>query len=138
MKDKTLPKYHQITCGFLSLWYAGIAVPMLLDPGGWYASTPGVPSTGPMNSHFIRDIGAAFLMTGMAFGIATRSSANWAAVAIGAVFPTIHGGIHAFDLLSSHSHDSAATDFFGVVMPGALSFLLALQAITRELKKEKI
>ena len=138
MTDKTLPNYHRITCGFLGLWYAGIAVPMLLDPGGWYASTPGVPSTGPMNSHFIRDIGAAFLMTGIAFAIATGRSASWAAVTIGAIFPTIHGGIHAFGLLIGHSHDSATTDFFGVVMPGALSFLLALQAITRELKKEKI
>ena len=29
---------------------------MLLAPGAWYASVPGVVSTGPMNPHFIVDI----------------------------------------------------------------------------------
>lgn len=137
MKDQTLPGYHRIICGFLGLWYAGIAIPMLFDPAGWYANTPGVPSTGPMNGHFIRDIGAAFLMTGVAFAVAVRRNAGWAAVVIGSIFPTIHGGIHAVGLLAGHSHSSAMTDFFGVVLPGVLAFLLAIQAVIHETRKEK-
>ena len=38
---------------------------MLADPGHWYEHLPaGVPDTGPLNAHFVRDIGCAFLTMG--------------------------------------------------------------------------
>src|SRR4029077_17484094 len=40
---------------------------MLADPEGWYHGLPaGVPHTGPLNEHFVRDIGAAFTVMGVA------------------------------------------------------------------------
>jgi hypothetical protein len=39
---------------------------MLFDGATWYASVPGVVETGPYNPHFVQDIGAAFLVAGLA------------------------------------------------------------------------
>ncbi|HVY56846.1 MAG TPA: hypothetical protein VHA77_03260 [Xanthobacteraceae bacterium] len=40
---------------------------MLFDPAGWYGLVPGVPETGPFNPHFVRDIGCAYLVAGVAW-----------------------------------------------------------------------
>jgi uncharacterized protein YjeT (DUF2065 family) len=37
---------------------------MLAVPAAWYAIVSGVTNSGPLNAHFIRDIGAAFLVAG--------------------------------------------------------------------------
>jgi hypothetical protein len=48
---------------------------MLLDPAGWYALAPRVPETGPLNPHFVRDIGCAYILTGFALaGLAFTSA----------------------------------------------------------------
>jgi hypothetical protein len=39
---------------------------MLGDPAAWYAAVPGVPMTGPLNPHFVRDIGCAYCVAGAA------------------------------------------------------------------------
>ena len=41
---------------------------MLVAPGPWYEAVPGVTGTGPFNSHFIRDIGAAYLACAAGLG----------------------------------------------------------------------
>ena len=38
----------------LGLFYLVNGAWMILAPNGWYAATPGVSATGPMNPHFIR------------------------------------------------------------------------------------
>ena len=50
-------------------WMLGVlavanGVFMLVAPAAWYAIVPGVPDSGPLNAHFVRDIGAAFLVAG--------------------------------------------------------------------------
>jgi hypothetical protein len=37
---------------------------MLAVPAEWYAIVPCAQNSGPLNAHFIRDIGAAFLVAG--------------------------------------------------------------------------
>jgi hypothetical protein len=54
-----------VTIG-LGLALAANGLLMLLDPAGWYALAPGVPETGPLNLHFVRDIGCAYILTGLA------------------------------------------------------------------------
>src|SRR5262245_21152199 len=40
---------------------------MLADPVHWYENLPaGVPDFGPVNEHFVRDIGCAFMVLGLA------------------------------------------------------------------------
>src|SRR5262245_31960655 len=50
-----------------ALVLAATGLHMLIDPAGWYGIVPGVPDTGPLNPHFVRDIGCAYLMSGVAF-----------------------------------------------------------------------
>ena len=39
---------------------------MLADPAGWYTTHPAaVPDFGPLNEHFVRDIGSTFTMLGI-------------------------------------------------------------------------
>lgn len=54
-------------------WYGGLGLVsllnglwMLIDPSTWYLQIPaGVPDTGPLNNHFVHDIGVVFLLTGL-------------------------------------------------------------------------
>ncbi len=123
------PAWQRITSGALAVFFLAIAARMLSDPVDWYSATPGVSSTGPMNSHFIRDIGAAFLMSGAAFAFCTRKTSSWELAAVGAIFPGIHGGIHLSDLLTGHSHGSVATDIFGVIAPGTVAMAIAIASV---------
>lgn len=135
MTEYQTPKWQRLAGALLALLFILIAVQMLFQPEDWYKNTAGVPETGPMNAHFIRDIGAAFLMSGAAFALFAIRKISWEVVAVGAVFPGIHGGIHAYGLLVGHSHASLAVDFFGVVVPGLLAALLALLVGHQQTKK---
>src|SRR3546814_10696182 len=46
---------------------------MLAKPLDWYVFVPTVVTTGPPNAHFIRDIGLAYLGSGLILLYATRS-----------------------------------------------------------------
>jgi hypothetical protein len=48
----------------LGLGLAANDLAMLADPADWYAIVPGVIDTGSLNPHFVRDIGAAYLVCG--------------------------------------------------------------------------
>ena len=62
---------------------------MLLAPASWYHGLPAeVPDTGPLNPHFVRDIGAAFATIGAAFCVAAERRAKEAADAEGAPAPS--------------------------------------------------
>ncbi|MGH0036067.1 MAG: DUF4345 family protein [Myxococcota bacterium] len=72
---------------------------MLLDPGHWYEHLPaGVPDTGPLNAHFVRDIGCAFVAVGAALVAAWRRPA-WRAplTATAAAFFVMHALLHVHD-----------------------------------------
>src|SRR5207249_4706870 len=73
---------------------------MLVAPASWYHGLPAsVPDTGPLNPHFVRDIGAAFITIGVALCIAApgarrhpavlRAPAHWAVDFPGVFLPAI-------------------------------------------------
>jgi hypothetical protein len=80
-------------------WIIGAALAanglfMLADPAARYAAVPGVTLTGPLNPHFVRDIGSTYIVAGAslaAFAINARARA--AALAAGA-FLTLHALVH--------------------------------------------
>jgi hypothetical protein len=102
---------------------------MLASPDAWYAAVPGVRDTGPLNHHFIADIGLAFLASGagLALGALRRSWAAAAAVA-GATWPLLHAGLHVSGWLI-HGFPSAGpvivSELVGVVTIGLLGAGLA-------------
>lgn len=88
----------------LGLGLAGNGIWMLLSPESWYPLIPGVTHTGPLNVHFVRDIGCAYGLCGcalMALAIAPSPvrPAAWLAVA----FLLMHAGVHIADTLTGRS-----------------------------------
>jgi hypothetical protein len=73
---------------------------MLWSPLGWYQAVPTVKFTGPPNSHFIRDIGLAYLTCAALLGFAAvRPAMRWLAAAAGGLWLSLHGGLHIWEVL---------------------------------------
>jgi hypothetical protein len=97
---------------------------MLVAGSPWYASVPGVAETGPYNPHFVLDIGAAFLVAGLALGVRAWRPAYWPAGVAGAGFLAAHALIHLAMIVTGHDHH-AGFDLFAVVLPSALALYSA-------------
>ena len=93
---------------------------MLLAGAAWYESVPGVSETGPYNPHFIQDIGAAFLVAGLALAARVWRPQYWPAAVAGAGFLVAHALLHLAMIVSGHDH-YVAFDLIAIVLPSALA-----------------
>ena len=104
---------------------------MLFAPQPWYHAVPGVADTGPLNLHFVRDIGCAYLVA--AAGLAWRAvepTRGAGAALLGAAFLAMHAGVHiAETLLGICGWGALLRDVPGVVLPafGALALAWPLK-----------
>lgn len=70
------------------LFHAANELFMLAAPNAWYAAVPGLPHSGPANHHFIRDIGIAFLTSGIGLALGAGKGRRAGALTLaGAAFP---------------------------------------------------
>jgi hypothetical protein len=102
---------------------------MLAAPENWYLHLPaGVPDTGPLNVHFVRDIGAAFCTIGLALCVAAPQALRHRGVILAAtVFFGLHAAIHVADMLSGRLHHTHwLIDFPGVFLPAIIFSVLCL------------
>ena len=102
---------------------------MLLAPESWYVHLPAaVPDTGPLNVHFVRDIGAAFSTIGVAFCVAaTHAPARRGVLFAATLFFTLHAVVHVADMLTGRLHHTHwAIDFPGVFLPAIILSVLCL------------
>ena len=110
----------------LGLLLAATGVFMLVDPAAWYGAVPGVAMTGPLNPHFVRDVGCAYLATGAAliwFAVDRRARA---AAFAGGVFLALHALVHLADAASGReSAHGLVDDLLPVFVPPALVLWLA-------------
>lgn len=93
----------------------------------WYGAVPGVMATGPYNAHFVRDVGAAYLVAaaGLAW-FAWRPERGWAALVAGAAFLLLHAGVHVFDATcSADPLRDVIRDFPGVYLPALAAAAIA-------------
>ena len=90
----------------------------------WYASVPGVSETGPYNPHFVQDIGAAFLVAGLALAARAWRPAYWPAAVAGSAFLAAHALIHLVAIVTGQDHHTAI-DLIAVVLPSALALYSA-------------
>jgi hypothetical protein len=97
---------------------------MLFAGPSWYASVPGASETGPFNPHFVDDIGAAFLVAGLALAARVWRPAYWPAAVAGAGFLAAHALIHLVTIAAGHDHH-AAFDLAAIVLPSALALYSA-------------
>lgn len=113
----------------LGLTNVGNGLWMLLVPEHWYLHLPaGVPDTGPLNVHFVRDIGAAFLTIGIVFCVAAPDAPRRRGVVLGAgLFFVLHALIHVLDLTTGRLHaEHWLIDLPGVFLPAILLVVLSL------------
>lgn len=72
---------------------------MLVKPLDWYVFVPTVVTTGPPNAHFIRDIGLAYLGSGLILLYATANPIRrWRAAVVGGLWLTFHGLLHIYEV----------------------------------------
>jgi hypothetical protein len=99
---------------------------MLFGPVAWYAIAPGVQSTGPLNQHFVRDIGAAYLVTGGAliwFALEVRARA---AALAGGAFLALHALVHLGDAIAGReSITHALADLPSIYLSAAVALWIA-------------
>ena len=113
-------------------WFAAIlavfnvtnGLAMLFAADNWWRSVPGVPETGPFNPHFVQDVGAAFLIAGLALAARAWRPALWPAAVAGSGFLAAHAAIHLIMIASGHDHH-AVTDLAIIILPAALALYSA-------------
>lgn len=72
---------------------------MLVKPLDWYLFVPTVVTTGPPNAHFIRDIGLAYLGSGLVLLYAAANPVRrWRAAIVGGLWLTLHGLLHIYEV----------------------------------------
>jgi len=72
---------------------------MLVKPLDWYVFVPTVVTTGPPNQHFIRDIGLAYLGSGLILLYATANPIRrWRAALVGGLWLAFHGALHIYEV----------------------------------------
>lgn len=102
---------------------------MLAAPAHWYATLPAaVPDFGPLNEHFVRDIGSAFTMLGLAllWG-AGRVAVRVPVLALVTLFNAFHALVHVWDTsrgLVGPEH--WGIDFPAVYLPTIILVILTL------------
>ena len=104
---------------------------MLADPAGWYANLPAaVPDTGPLNTHFVRDIGSAFAVMGAALVLAAlRPALRAPMLGVVSLFYVMHALVHVTDTLAGRLPGSHWTiDLPGVYVPALLMVALTVAA----------
>ncbi len=100
---------------------------MLTDPLGWYQMVDTVKFTGPPNLHFMRDIGLAYGVSGVALGYAALNlRGRWGAALLGAFWLGAHGALHLYEVLVG----ICASNIFWSDVPGVMGPpLLALLGV---------
>ena len=97
---------------------------MLFAGSVWWESVPGVSDTGPFNPHFVQDVGAAFLVSGLALAARAWRAAYWPAAVAGAGFLLVHAAIHLAMIVGGHDHHAAA-NLATVILPAVLALYSA-------------
>jgi hypothetical protein len=119
---------RRVVASGLALFLGANGMAMLFAGLWWYAVVPGVTATGPYNPHFVRDIGAVYLVVAAsAAWYAWKPREGWAALAASGLFLTLHSAVHVFDAAcGTKPLQDLARDFAGVFLPAIL--VLALVA----------
>src|ERR1700760_1642493 len=109
----------------LGVFNAANGLAMLFAGPIWWNSVPGVPDTGPYNPHFVQDVGAAFLVAGLALAVRAWRPVYWPAAVEASGFLVAHDLIHLVMIAGGHDHHAGA-DLATVIVPAALALYSSL------------
>ncbi|HVM95040.1 MAG TPA: hypothetical protein VMT89_01570 [Candidatus Acidoferrales bacterium] len=107
---------------------------MLADPIHWYENLPAaVPDFGPLNEHFVRDIGCTFTLLGVALAVAAYVP-RYRVAACGAVtlFYVLHAVVHVGDTLRG----LVGPEHWRIDLPGVYIPAIVLVALTWQLGRQ--
>lgn len=116
---------RRVAAAILGALIIFLGLTMLIAGERWFMTTPDVAATGPYNPHFVADVGAAFLASGLSLLSRGWRPCYWPAAVAGSIFLVLHGLIHIRDFVL-HPHDLVAT--LSVVAPSFLAMWAALPA----------
>lgn len=119
----------RVLSGVVAVALLANALAMLLAGPWWYGAVPGVTATGPFNPHFVKDIGAAYLVAGagLAWRAIAAGAAGAGAAAMAAAFLVLHALIHLTDAAAGgHAASDLARDFAGVFLPTLIAVWIAI------------
>jgi hypothetical protein len=122
-------KRWAIILGIAGLANTASGLWMLAAPGHWYFNIPaGVPDTGPMNEHFIRDIGCVFLVMGLALlAGAAKPTVRLAALVMVTAWHVMHSMVHVADTFAGRLEPAHwLIDTPGVYGPTVLLLVLTV------------
>jgi hypothetical protein len=122
----------RILTAVLALILGANGLVMLFAGAWWYGVVPGVTATGPYNPHFVRDIGAVYLVVGGSLAwFAARPRQGWPALCAAAAFLTLHAAIHVFDAVCGTKPLADMTrDFAAIYLPALITLAIALNRPT--------
>jgi uncharacterized protein YjeT (DUF2065 family) len=112
-------------------WLLGVALAangifMLVAPAAWYAAVPTVLDTGPLNAHFVRDIGCAYVVAGGALIMFAIDVAARGAALAGCACLSLHALVHLWDTASGReSYHHLLIDLPPVFAPPVIGLWLA-------------
>jgi hypothetical protein len=83
----------------------------------WFATVPGVAETGAFNAHFVRDIGAAYALCGLAFLVLAGHAAARPYAISAVLFLGAHAAIHVGESVAGvHTLGHLLADLPAVVL----------------------
>ncbi|HEX5312215.1 hypothetical protein [Aquabacterium sp.] len=75
---------------------------MLIAPELWFRHVPTVSLTGPLNAHLVRDVGSAYLVSGLAFMQASlKPQIGLRTMAWPSAFLVLHALIHLYEVATN-------------------------------------
>ena len=119
----------RIVSSLLALVLGANGAVMLTAGLWWYGKVPGVTETGPYNPHFVKDIGAAYLVVAaaLAWRAARPTARAGGATLAAAAFLGLHALVHLADAAGDGGGlADLARDFPGVFLPALLTAWIAL------------
>ena len=118
----------RILASILAVYHGANGLLMLVLPAIWSRVVPGVPDRGPLNVHFVRDIGLGFLAAALALAVVARTGRAGALLWPAALFLGGHAGLHLAEMAL---HGATATvvlrDLALIVLPGLAPLWLVLR-----------
>ena len=107
---------------------------MLFDPNHWYLNLPGrVPDFGPMNEHFVRDLGCVFVMIAL-IALKGAFDRSWRknSLLIIQLWLVPHAMIHLFDTLRGlvameHLYMDIPLCYAPPILVGFMQYILSLE-----------
>jgi len=113
---------------------------MIIAPAHWYFNLPaGVPEYGPLNVHFIRDIGCIFFLLGIGVIIAAfYHPYRLPLFTMNTAFYILHMLVHIHEVVGGRIRLSMFwTDIPGVYIPAVVSFTLNIFML-KQIRKDEV